>query len=185
MKKFEWVGICVGVKQIVWCVGEGRTVFPIIFDMNACTTLTQFSLQTPIQLRLHHLWSWLAVFSEFLLYIELLWNTTQSRNDLYHPNPILTSLKLKHFSDIYRACLTRNHRAASYQMFMICCKPPALRGSETGVSCTACILMKVHIVIICKWSWNWNSSSLSIYSAALLRDSFKEAGIGMQNVPGF
>ena len=63
-------------------------------------------------------------------------------------NPIVTSLKPKLFSDIYRACLIMNRRAASYRMLMmICCccwggtgcKPPAPRGSETGVSCTACI----------------------------------------------
>lgn len=28
------------------------------------------------------------------------------------PNPITTSLNLKHFSGIYRGCLTRNHRAS-------------------------------------------------------------------------
>ena len=149
-----WVG-----KWIKQIVGQAS------FVMNACTCFTQFSYIVSHYRHQPTSSSWLCevewLYHRILLYTETTINHhTVNHNDLMILyllilNPIVTSLKPKLFSDIYRACLIMNRRAASYRMLMmICCccwggtgcKPPAPRGSETGVSCTACILMKLHIV---------------------------------------
>ena len=145
--KFVWVG-----KWIKQIVGQAS------FVMNACTCFTQFSYIVSHYRHQPTSSSWLCevewLYHRILLYTETTINHyTVNHNDLMILyllilNPIVTSLKPKLFSDIYRACLIMNRRAASYRMLMmICCccwggtgcKPPAPRGSETGVSCTACI----------------------------------------------
>ena len=113
---------------------------------------TLFHITGTSQLHLHDFVKLSGCTIEFFCTQKLLLTIAQSITMiLYLLNPIVT---LAWSSDIYRACLVMNRRAASYRMLMICCccwggigcKPPTPRGSETGVSCTACILMKLHIV---------------------------------------